>query len=197
MTLLFATGNGGKLREVAALLEDKGVKVLGINDLEDSIEVIEDGDTFVANAKKKARTLFEATGYAVLADDSGLCVDALGGAPGVHSARYAGEAKSDEANMERLLRELSGKEGKERSAYFLCSMVFISKRGIEVDAAGRLDGEIALSRRGDKGFGYDPIFIPEGSRRTLAEYSLEEKNKISHRKRALSAILPLILPHLN
>ncbi|PLX39891.1 MAG: non-canonical purine NTP pyrophosphatase, RdgB/HAM1 family [Deltaproteobacteria bacterium] len=196
MELLFATANAGKLREVAALLEGEGVKVLGLGDLEEPIEVVEDGNTFIANARKKASTLHAASGLAVLADDSGLCVEALGGAPGVHSARYAGPEKSDAANMEKLLKALSGQKGKARAAHFLCSMVFISKEGVEVEAEGILNGEIALAHSGDGGFGYDPIFIPEGERRTLAEHTMDEKNKISHRKRALSAILPLILPHL-
>ncbi len=192
MKLLLATGNAGKLREVRSLLAPEGIEVVGLAELDTPVEIVEDGETFVDNARKKAKTLHAITGLAVLADDSGLMVDALGGRPGIHSARYAGEHADDAANNVKLLQAMQGVDTKERSAAFVCAMVFIGPDGLETVAEGRLEGEILSAPQGEGGFGYDPVFRPRSDTRDLAQLLLEEKNQISHRHRALLALLPAI-----
>lgn len=189
MKLLFATSNAGKLGEVKKMLAPLGWKAIGLKDLPNPPVIVEDEETFLGNARKKALTLHVLTGLSVLADDTGLTVDALGGAPGVRSARYAGEDATDAENNEKLLRELSGMGEGGRGAAFECWMVFIRETGEESVAKGILRGRILREPRGSQGFGYDPLFVPEGSDKTLAEMSLEEKNAISHRKKALEGIL--------
>ena len=192
MKLLLATGNAGKLREVRSLLAPEGIEVVGLAELDTPVEIVEDGETFVDNARKKAKTLHAITGLAVLADDSGLMVDALGGRPGIHSARYAGEHADDAANNVKLLQAMQGVDTKERSAAFVCAMVFIGPDGLETVAEGRLEGEILSAPQGEGGFGYDPVFRPRSDTRALAQLSLKDKNRISHRHRALLALLPAI-----
>lgn len=194
--LLVATSNKGKLREIAALLSPHGIGVLGLADLPDAPEIVEDGETFAANARIKARALYEATGLPTLADDSGLTVEALGGAPGVRSARYAGQGAGDAANMEKLLRELEATPEGQRGAAFVCALLLVDAAGREHAAEGRMPGSIGRIPRGTQGFGYDPVFLPEGDSRTLAEIPLAEKNRISHRGKALAAILPDLLSSL-
>lgn len=189
MKLLFATSNAGKLSEVRDMLAPRGWEVVGLKDLTDPPEIVEDEETFLGNARKKALTLHKITGLAVLADDTGLCVAALGGAPGVRSARYAGEGAGDAENNAKLLRELYKVEEGWRGAAFECWMVFIDGDGNEKTACGRLEGKILRAGRGAGGFGYDPLFVPQGGGKTLAQLSLGEKNLISHRKKALAGIL--------
>ncbi len=193
MKLLVATRNLGKLREIARLLEPRGIEVLGLGDLPEAPEVIEDGDTFLANARKKAWALVEATGLPALADDSGLEVDALGGRPGVHSARYAGPGATDHANNRKLLEELAGVPAAERTAAFACALVLAVPGGAEAVAEGRLAGRLLEAPRGDGGFGYDPLFLVEEHGRTLAELELDAKNRLSHRAQALGRLVPGIL----
>ncbi len=189
MKLLFATSNAGKLAEVRKMLAPLGWDVMGLKDLENPPEIVEDAETFLGNARKKALALREATGLAVLADDTGLSVEALGGRPGVRSARYAGENATDADNNAKLLGELATVSDEKRGAAFECWMVFIDPSGKESVASGKLSGRILKEPRGAGGFGYDPIFLPYGEEKTLSELSIEEKNLISHRKKALAGIL--------
>lgn len=187
--LVLATANPHKTRELSQVLG----QVLGdceiIERPADVPEVIEDAETFVGNARLKARALVDATGMAALADDSGLVVDVLGGEPGVHSSRYAGEGATDADNVEKLLGELRNRSvhGPERrTARFVCVIVVATPEGDELVAEGRVEGTIAEQPSGTSGFGYDPVFIPvEGFGRTFAEMSQEDKHAISHRGRAL------------
>ena len=159
-------------------------------------DVDETGSTFEENALLKALTVARATGYAALADDSGLSVDALGGAPGIYSARYSGVHGDDAANIEKLLNELSN--GRlDRSARFVAVIALAKPDGSNIMARGELLGSIAESKRGENGFGYDPIFIPAGSKRTLGEYLPAEKDEISHRALALTQIAPKVSGFLN
>ena len=179
--LLFATSNAGKLRELRGLVGD-AVEVVSLQDLPPIPEPVEDGATFEANAEKKARAYARASGLPALADDSGLCVDALGGRPGVHSARYA--EGNDRARYEKLLGELTGVEEARRTAAFVCALCLARPEGgpvvIEV---GRCEGRIGQTPRGSHGFGYDPVFLLSGER-TMAELTSEEKAGVSHRGRA-------------
>jgi XTP/dITP diphosphohydrolase len=193
MKLLMATSNRGKLGEVRALLAPGGVEVVGLGDLDEKIEIVEDADTFEGNARKKALTLFRVVGLPVLADDSGLMVEALDGAPGVYSARFAGEDATDAANNEKLLSELRGLPDDKRAAAFICCMVLVVSEDEVRVAEGRFTGRVAKECRGGGGFGYDPVFIPDGWSATLAESTLEQKNRISHRALALKTMLPHIL----
>ncbi|MBX2982691.1 MAG: RdgB/HAM1 family non-canonical purine NTP pyrophosphatase [Flavobacteriales bacterium] len=179
--LLLCTGNVGKLAELRALLPS-GMELLSLTDAGLTTDLPETGDTFTANALQKARFAFERTGIPCIADDSGLEVEALGGAPGVFSARYAGEAKGDAANMAKLLREMEGVE--DRSARFLTVVALIDKHG-EHTFEGEVKGAITSEPRGSNGFGYDPIFLPEMSDLTFAELDAKMKNAISHRGQAV------------
>lgn len=186
-TLVFATTNAGKLRELRGLLGD-GWEVKSAADFPQVPEVEEDGDTFEANAEKKARAFGEATGLLSLADDSGLCVDALHGAPGVYSARYG---RSDAQRVMRLLAELDGTPVAERAAHFECALCLWTPDGPRGSTHGRCDGRIALAPRGDGGFGYDPVFeLPDG--RTLAELTPDEKSAVSHRGQAFRRLVSLL-----
>lgn len=193
MRLLIATRNAGKLRELRGLLAPEGIEVVGLADLPPAPDVEEDADTFLGNARKKAHALAEATGLPVLADDSGLAVDALGGRPGVRSARYAGPDATDADNNRRLLDELGGVPADRRGAAFVCAMVLAVPADGEFTSEGRLAGRILDAPRGDQGFGYDPLFLVEGTELTLAEMDLGAKNALSHRARALRAVLPRVL----
>jgi XTP/dITP diphosphohydrolase len=184
--LLVATRNAGKVRELRRLLAElEGVELVGLDGFADVPDVVENAATFEGNAAKKAREMAAATGLPTLADDSGLEVDALGGAPGVRSARYAGRHGDDEANNDRLLRELSGVPDAERTARFRCALAFADPDGPLGDEVivvhGVVEGRITHARRGEGGFGYDPLFELAGDTRTTAELSAEEKNAVSHR----------------
>ncbi|MDU5466350.1 MAG: RdgB/HAM1 family non-canonical purine NTP pyrophosphatase [Peptoniphilus harei] len=181
--IVLSTDNKNKLREIREILEDLDVKIYGKSDIDGmDFEVIEDGDTLYDNALKKAAAMAERVDYAVLADDTGLFVNALAGEPGVHSARYASE-HDDKKNREKLLNNLKDKD--DRSAYFKTEIILIDEEKNIIPIEGVCPGKISLEERGDNGFGYDSIFIPEGFDKTFAEMSHEEKNQISHRSRAL------------
>lgn len=187
--VVVATGNAHKVTEIRAALPDLGFEFIAAAQAGVWIEPEESGETFVANARIKARAAFELYGCAALADDSGLEVDALGGAPGVRSARYAGEDATDAHNNEKLLSALEGLAADRRGARFRCVIVFITEDGSELVAEGSCEGQIGLSPRGEAGFGYDPLFLPDAvPGRTMAELSLAEKTAISHRGAALAAL---------
>jgi len=191
--LLFATKNAGKLRELEELLRAAAltsVELIGVNDLDTPLpDVVEDGETFADNALKKARAAMEATGFSALADDSGLEVDALGGRPGVHSARYAGPNKSDADRNQKLLHELKGRA--DRGARFRCAIALVhaERPDSPVVCQGKCEGRILEACRGDGGFGYDPLFFVESLNRTFAEAESAEKNAISHRGRAMAELV--------
>ncbi len=182
---ILATKNRGKIREFKELFSDMGMDFLSLNDVEAPPEIVEDGDSFFENAFKKAKTISVHYGIIAISDDSGLEVDALNGRPGIYSARFAGEGASDEENYLKLLRELEGIEDEKRTARFRCVMVAYRPDGKWVKAEGSLEGMITRKPRGTKGFGYDPVFFVPSLGKTLAEIPVEEKNKISHRARAL------------
>lgn len=187
-TVVFASRNRGKIREIGALLEGLPIVLRSLDDFPDAPEVEEDGDTFLENALKKALAVSRHTGHAALADDSGLTVAALGGAPGVHSARYAGESADDGRNIEKLLREMKDIPEKERDAAFRCVLVLCEPDGSCESFEGAWEGRIAESPDGDGGFGYDPVFYLPGLGKTVARLSLEEKNRLSHRARAMERL---------
>ena len=180
MKLVFATNNRHKLDEVRAIVGDR-VEVLSLNDIECHDEIPETADTLQGNALIKARYIYDKYGLDCFADDTGLEVEALGGEPGVYSARYAGEDCSSEANMQKLLHNLTGKSN--RNAQFRTVIALIIN-GEEKLFNGIVKGSITEEKRGDSGFGYDPIFIPEGFSESFAQMSSEQKNSISHRYRA-------------
>lgn len=187
--ILFATKNKGKLREVKNILGNE-YDVISLLDFENIPDVIEDKDTFIDNAKKKAKEMFEHFNVPVIADDSGLSVEQLNDAPGVYSARYAGINATDEANNKKLLTELNNYPQPHR-AKFVCAAVYFD--GIEyLSAEGEVSGQIIKATRGNNGFGYDPLFLPYGFEQTTAELSLEEKNKISHRAKAFKELAKII-----
>jgi len=188
MKVVLATRNRGKVSEMQALLRDLDVEILPVDEVGDIPDVIEDGNTFYENAMKKAREVAAASGLVAIADDSGLEVDALAGRPGVFSARYAGEGATDQENYLRLLEEMKGVPRQERTARFRCVMVACRPDGECISSEGKCEGRITDSPRGSQGFGYDPVFVPEGDRRTMAELSREEKNRISHRAAALGSL---------
>ncbi len=190
MRWIVATANAHKVRELAALLGDLGVELVARPG--DALMPEETGATFLANARLKARAVAKATGEIALADDSGLEVDALGGDPGVRSARYAGEDASDDDNNAKLLAELSGIHGPNRRARFRCVLALVGPDGKELTADGRCEGFVLEQARGAGGFGYDPLFQPEGDTRALAEYSEDEKNAISHRGRAVRRLREML-----
>jgi XTP/dITP diphosphohydrolase len=179
--LLLCTGNAGKLAELRALLP-AGLELLSLTGAGLPLDLPETGTTFTANALQKARFAFERTGLPCIADDSGLEVTALTGAPGVHSARYAGEAKDDAANMAKLLSEMEGMV--DRTARFRTVVAFIDGQG-EYTFEGEVRGTITTEPRGTNGFGYDPVFLPEMSDLTFAELDAKRKNAISHRGQAV------------
>lgn len=187
--VVLATGNPGKLREMRAILAGHDLEVVPQSELGISPPV-EDGDSFAANALIKARHAAAASGLPAIADDSGLEVDALGGQPGLHSARYAGGQGDDRANNERLIAELAGAPTERRVARYRCAMVFVRHADDPqpVLAEASWAGRIGFEPRGSGGFGYDPYFIVEGDGRTAAEMPAEEKNRASHRGQALIAL---------
>ena len=192
MKLLVATGNKGKLKEIRHLLEETDIEVLGLDQLTNPPEVIEDGATFEANARKKALELAAFSGNLTLADDSGLAVAALAGAPGVHSARYAGVQGDDAANNSRLLRELAGVALEQRRAAFHCVIALAWPDGRCRTFEGSVAGLILSEPRGGGGFGYDPLFLVPEYGKTMAELPLDIKNRISHRGAALRQLLPIL-----
>jgi len=183
ITIVIATRNQGKTAEIRALLQDYPVDIKDVTDFGPIPEPVEDGTTFDENAYKKAHFTARVLGLPALADDSGLEVEALGGAPGVHSARYAGPDADDRKNYEKLLREMEGKEN--RRARFVCVLSLAVPTGPALTYEGYCEGEITTKPRGNQGFGYDPVFYYPPLGKTFAEMSLEEKSSVSHRGRAL------------
>ena len=189
MKVVVATRNRGKLREIVALLAGTGLELHTIDELAPDAELREDGATFEDNALAKARQAADATGLPAIADDSGLEVAGLGGAPGVYSARYAGLPSDDARNNAKLLDALRGVPVAGRAARFRCVAAFVDRgRGVEILRAGDCAGEILDAPRGDGGFGYDPLFLVPALGRTMAELPLDEKNRLSHRAAAFRAL---------
>lgn len=189
--VIIATNNAHKVTEIRDTFADLGWECLSLKEAGIESNPEETGTMLVENARIKACAAHELSGTAVLADDSGLLVDALDGAPGVYSSRYAGEDGNDAKNNALLLENLQGVEAKDRTAHFSCVLVFIDEDGSETVAEGRVDGLIGFEEKGSEGFGYDPLFLPDdfGNEKTFAELGLVEKQKVSHRARALRALL--------
>lgn len=203
--ILIATKNEGKVKEFESMFREKGVTVRSLRDYPDIPDIPENGETFAANALIKAKAIALRFGVAVAADDSGLCVDRLDGAPGVYSARYAGEPSDDAANNRKLLDELGkraalaqnpAQEGEPvylSSARFVCAIALVDRNGEPIaEVEGECEGVIISSPRGERGFGYDPLFYVPELGRTLAELALEEKNALSHRGRALRKLWDML-----
>jgi XTP/dITP diphosphohydrolase len=194
MNIVLATRNKKKVEEIKKILGPMGTasKIYTLDDFPAVEDVVEDRDTFEANAVKKAREIAGATGMTALADDSGLEVDALDRAPGVYSARYAGDDADDRANNDKLLHALKDIPEEKRGAQFVCCIALASGKDIRT-FTGYVKGRIGTEPRGASGFGYDPLFYPEGSNRTFAEMSDKEKNMISHRANALRELQKYLL----
>jgi XTP/dITP diphosphohydrolase len=193
---VLATRNAKKLAELQRMIEAAGldVAVVGVDAFDDVAEVAETEATFVGNALLKARTVCMATGLPAIADDSGLCVDALGGMPGVLSARWAGGHGDDDANLDLVLAQLAEVPDERRAAHFACAAAAAFPDGREVVVEGRVDGVLLRERRGGGGFGYDPIFRPDGWDVTTAEMTPAQKDAISHRGRAMRELLRRLVP---
>jgi XTP/dITP diphosphohydrolase len=193
MDVLLATRNPGKLAEMRRLVDAagiKGLRVLGLADVPEFPEAPETGATFAETALAKARDATAATGLAAVADDSGLAVDALNGMPGVLSARWAGRHGDDRANLELVLAQLTDTPDERRGAAFVCAAALVVPGGQDVVVHGEWAGRLVRKPRGSNGFGYDPIFEPDGDTRTSAELTPDEKDALSHRGRAMRALLP-------
>ena len=193
VTLVLATRNPHKVDEIRGILAGLPVRLLSFEDLPDIADVVEDGATLEENAAKKAREVAEATGHPALADDTGLEVEYLGGAPGVYSARYAGEPRSYERNNEKLIADMTDAGPGERGAAFRTVVALAVPGGSVRLVEGRMDGEILTHPAGDGGFGYDPLFRPTGHDQSFAEMTSAEKNAISHRGRAVRAARDLVM----
>ena len=194
MKLVLATKNSGKVIEFRRILAEFGatnLEVVGLDVFPEIGDIEETGETFEENSLLKARTVCKLTGHSALADDSGICVDALNGAPGLFSARYSG--KGDEANNEKLLLELRDVPDEKRGAYFICVAAYVRPDGFEKVEEGRFYGKILHQLKGTGGFGYDPLFQPDGLNCSSAELSAQEKDAISHRGKAMRAIAPYII----
>ena len=183
--LIFATGNEGKMREIRKIMDGLGMEILSMKEAGVSLDILEDGETFRENAQIKAYAVWRETGGIVLADDSGLVVDYLGGEPGIYSARYMGEDTSYEIKNQAIIDRLAGIEGEERAARFVCAIAAVLPDGQVLHTEAAMEGLIAERPAGCGGFGYDPILYIPGAGKTSAELTMEEKNKISHRGKAL------------
>lgn len=192
MRLVLATRNEDKVREIREALQGLPISLLSLMDFSQIEEIAETGNTLEENALLKAETVAAATGFPALADDTGLEVEALGGLPGVRSSRYAGEDATYADNVKKLLREMKGVPPAQRGARFRTVIALASPGGESKTVEGSCGGSINIEARGESGFGYDPVFTPEGSRFTFAELTLEQKNAISHRGKALAAARRLI-----
>lgn len=186
-TVVLATSNEGKFKELQKILEDAVSDLISLKDLDSPPEVIEDGQTFRDNALKKAHAICLFSGIPTLADDSGIVVDALGGGPGVYSARYAGENATDKDNINKLLTELG--DNPNREARFVCCLALVFPNGEEIVVDGKCEGVITKVPKGEGGFGYDPVFFVPGHEMTMAEIAPETKNTISHRANAARSLL--------
>jgi XTP/dITP diphosphohydrolase len=192
--IVLATRNAGKVRELRDILADAGlsVELVGMEEFPQIGDIAETGLTFAENALLKAHAVARASGLPAIADDSGLCVDALNGMPGVFSARWCGRHGDDRANLELLLAQIADVPEGRRGAHFACAAALALPSGEEHVVEGAVYGTICREPRGTGGFGYDPIFVPDGHDRTTAEMTPEEKNAISHRGRAFRALVPVI-----
>jgi XTP/dITP diphosphohydrolase len=190
--IIIATKNAGKVKDFETLFSPKGFKVKSLLDFPEIEDVEETGVTFAENAKLKAEAISSALNKPVIADDSGLAIDALNGEPGVYSARYAGENKDDNANIEKVLQKLNDVPFEKRTARFHCALaIAVPGKRTEI-VEGTCEGHILEEKRGENGFGYDPIFFVEKWRCSMAELTKEQKNQISHRANALKRLAPLI-----
>jgi XTP/dITP diphosphohydrolase len=192
MKIILATGNKGKLREFRNMCD---VEVIAFSDILGDIEIVEDAETFKGNALIKARTIYEKLEsreeYIVISDDSGISVPLLGGEPGIYSARYAGEGASDKENLYKLVDAIKEQGLNSTSAYYTASIAIVSRYG-EYTVHGWMHGDVLSETRGDRGFGYDPMFVPSGYDKTLGELDDEIKKSISHRAKALELAKPII-----
>ena len=194
MKFVLATHNPGKLKEMSAILSQFGVEVVSPKDLGITVDVEETGTTFAENAMLKAKAICAASGLPAIADDSGLCVDALNGGPGVYSARYGGEGLDDKGRYMLLLNSMRGQPT--RAAHFACAIACAFPNGDELTAEGRCDGTIAFAPMGEGGFGYDPVFFVPELKKTFGQLTAEEKSAISHRGRALAAFVEKLETYL-
>jgi len=190
MQLVLASSNRGKVKEFRQMCEGE---IIPFNEILEPFEIVEDGESFAENALIKARTIYEKLGekYLVIADDSGISVPLLGGEPGIYSARYAGEGASDRENLEKLVGEIKARGVQRTPAFYTAAIAIVSRYGDYV-VHGWMHGEVIDEKRGEKGFGYDPIFIPEGHTQTLGELDQSIKAEISHRGKALRMAKPVI-----
>lgn len=188
--IILATANQHKAEELKRILSDYEIKTL--NDIDFNEEIIEDGDTFEENALIKARFIHKITCQTVIADDSGLCIEYLKGQPGIYSARYAGEQKNDQDNNQKLLDELKDVKEENRKAAFVSAAAVVFSDGSQYVTRGEVQGSIGFEGVGENGFGYDPLFICDENNRTYAQMDMEEKNVISHRRRAFEKLKPII-----
>jgi XTP/dITP diphosphohydrolase len=195
--VVVATQNSGKIREIREALKGLGLRIYGLSDFPDVPEIEEDGKSFTENALKKARFYSKHFGKLTLADDSGLEVDGLKGLPGIYSARFAGEGASSRENNQKLLNEMKEIPFSKRGARFKCIIALVSSDGREAITEGSCRGRIGFREKGKRGFGYDPLFILPKYGKTMAELSLKEKNKISHRGKALRKIKKVIRAFMN
>ena len=189
ITMIAASSNAHKIKEIQSIMSKFGVKVVSRKEAGvPEFEIEEDGETFEENSLKKAEAIMKATGKLTVADDSGLMVDYLGGAPGVYSARFAGDECDDEKNNEKLLKHLEGLPAEDRKAKFVSVITLMFPDGNTIVARGEGPGRIIETPTGENGFGYDPLFVPDGLSKTFAQLSDKEKNSISHRARALEKL---------
>lgn len=193
MKIVFASGNLGKVKEIREMLAGTGIELVSLKDYTGVPEIVEDGKSFLENALKKAKIISDFTGETVLADDSGLQVDALGGEPGIYSARYAGENATDEDNINLLLDKLKNVPQEKRTASFRCALVLYKTDGSYDSFESRWNGLIIDDRRGDNGFGYDPVFLDPERKKTAAELPPEIKNRVSHRGQAFALLKKSLL----
>ncbi len=191
---VLATHNPGKLKEMSAILAELGIQVVGPDELGIDVEVEETGTTFAENAMLKAQAICAASGLPAIADDSGLCVDALNGGPGVYSARYGGEGLDDRGRTMLLLENMRGQTT--RAAHFACAICCVFPSGDTLTAEGRCEGAIAFAPMGEGGFGYDPVFLVPEKAKTFSQLTAEEKNAISHRGKALRAFSEKLATYL-
>lgn len=194
MKFILATHNPGKLREMAAILSQYGVEVVSPADVGITVDVEETGTTFAENAMLKAKAICAAADLPAIADDSGLCVDALNGGPGVYSARYGGEGLDDKGRYTLLLQNMRGQTT--RAAHFACAIACAFPNGDELTAEGRCDGTIAFAPMGEGGFGYDPVFFVPEKAKTFGQLTADEKSAISHRGKALKAFSEKLATYL-
>lgn len=192
--MVLGSRNKKKIGEIAELFAPYGIELIGVSEFPDVADVVEDGDSFAANAAKKAVEVAKKLNRWVIAEDSGLCVDALGGAPGIYSARYAGQQGADAANNEKLLQELAHIPAEKRTAYYVCYAVLSDPAGeVRLSAEGRCGGLILNDYFGEQGFGYDPLFLVREYHQTFGQLSAAVKRHISHRAKAFERLIPRIV----